>query len=99
LTLHWGKQIRNTELPALDAFKVIVEYPPPGACFPAPKAFCLYFLEMSEMPIEKMAAGKAKPSVSELEERVKFLELQAREVEAKLRIREAQTKLKAGRPD
>ena len=39
------------------------------------------------MAIEKGVAGKAgkpKPSMSELEERVKYVELQAREVEAKL---------------
>ena len=54
------------------------------------------------MPMDKNVAGKAgkpKPSMSELEERVKYVELQARELEAKLRFREAQTKLKSGRDD
>jgi hypothetical protein len=53
-----------------------------------------------KMPMDKKDAGKSgapKPSVSELEERVKYVELQAREVEAKVRLREAQAKLKAGR--
>ncbi len=52
------------------------------------------------MPMDKKETGKpgaAKPSMSELEERVKYVELQAREVEAKLRLREAQIKMKAGR--
>ncbi|HSZ74134.1 MAG TPA: hypothetical protein VK779_04885 [Rhizomicrobium sp.] len=43
-------------------------------------------------------ADREKPSLNELEERVKYLELQVREAEGKLRLRDAQTKLKASRP-
>jgi hypothetical protein len=44
---------------------------------------------------EKGLSKNAKPSIAELEERVKVAELRAREVEALLRVHEAQTKLKS----
>jgi hypothetical protein len=47
------------------------------------------------MPLEKKGVGREKLSVAELEGRVKYLELQVREVEARLRLREAQKNLKA----
>jgi hypothetical protein len=51
------------------------------------------------MPVEKAGAAKAaKPvNLQELEERVKIVELRARELEGQLRIHEAQAKLKAAR--
>jgi hypothetical protein len=49
------------------------------------------------MAIEKKDIVKEKPSARDLEERVKYLELQVREVEAKLRLRDGQAKLKSVR--